>query len=173
MTAILELITIAHPRFYANQSNEEKQRAIELWASMFSEESVEEVAAAVKLLITNSTYPPSIAEIKNAVLKVRGDTEIDEHEAWRIVIKALDDSYYHPSESFRGLPEEIKKIVGSPRQLREWGMMDFNTLNTVIASNFMKRYRSVATEKKERKTLPKDVQMLMDAQKPKGLESGV
>ena len=172
-TAIMDLITTAYPRFYANQSKEEKQHAIALWASMFSQESVEEVVAAVKLLIANNTFPPVIAEVKEAVLRVRRDTEMDEHEAWEIVKKALEESYYRPAKSFQGLPDGIKKIVGSPRQLREWGMMDFNTLNTVIASNFMKRYRSVATAKKERQTLSIDVQMLMDAHKPKGLESGV
>ena len=171
--AVMDIIATAYPRFYANQSKEEKQHAIALWALMFSQESVEEVAAAVKLLVANNTFPPVIAEVKEAVLKVRGDTGMDEYKAWEIVKKTLEESYYHPAKGFRELPDEIRQIVGSPSRLREWGMMDFNTLNTVIASNFMRMYRSVATAKKERQTLPIDVKMLMDAQNPKELESGV
>ena len=66
---VLEVIRIAYPKYYLNMSIEDMQKTIELYTEMFASENKEDVIKAVKESISNSNYPPTIAEIKNIIHK--------------------------------------------------------------------------------------------------------
>lgn len=52
------------------------------------------------------------------------------------------------------LSDTVRRVVGSPSQLREWAMMEPDTVQSVVASNFQRSYRSRAASEKEFAALP-------------------
>jgi len=57
----------------------------------------------------------------------------------------------------------LQKIVGSPNTLREWALMDVETVNSVIQSNFMRSYRAKMTKMKEYAMLPESTKQLIQS----------
>jgi len=43
--------------------------------------------------------------------------------------------------------------VGSPNQLRAWALMDEETVQSVVASNFQRSYKAIAAKQKEQAAL--------------------
>ena len=79
-----------------------------------------------------------------------------------LVEKACRNSNYGAREEFDKLPPEIQRFVGSPNQLREWGMMNSDELKTVVASNFMRSYRVRAKNDRDYFALPESVRLMLN-----------
>ena len=161
--AIMSVLKAAYPAFYKDMKRSEAESVVNLWSSMFADESADLVAAAVKAHIATDErgFPPHIGAIKASIAKLMEPEEMTEFEAWALVEKACRNSQYGSSEEFYKLPEICQRLVGSPRQLREWGMMDAETVGSVIASNFQRSYRARAKYEREQMALPSDVKALM------------
>jgi len=150
--AIMAMLKTAYPSFYKDFSKEELNAAINLWATMFADDPAYIVTEAVKSLICTLKYPPTIADVKEKIATITQPPTMTEMEAWDMVRRAI--SYYHANEAFANLPPMLQKIVGSPNQLREWALMDVETVNSVIQSNFMRSYRVMAAREREYAMLP-------------------
>jgi hypothetical protein len=70
-------------------------------------------------------------------------------------------SYYNAAEEFQRLPPLLQRIVGSPNQLREWAIMEAETVNSVVQSNFMRSYKAVVAQEKERAMLPESTRQMI------------
>ena len=81
--------------------------------------------------------------------------EMSEIEAWGLVRKAAMKG--DKKKAFDELPEIVQQCVGSPTILRDWGRVDIERFNTVIASNFMRVYRIQAQRKSEIDKIPLSV----------------
>lgn len=149
--------------FYKDMSQEEAKQTVMLWAEMFAEDPYELVLLAVKALIETDSkgYPPHIGAVKEKLRLITGGDEMTEAEAWGIVAKALRNSTYGSREEFEKFPPVIKRIVGSPNQLREWGMMGSETVHSVVASNFQRSYKAIAQREREIAKLPPDVKAIV------------
>lgn len=158
--AIMDILTCAYPQFYARVGNDEMRKIMSLWAQMFSDDDVKTVAVAVKALISTDTnrYPPSIGAVKAKIQQITAPQEMSEAAAWSLIQKACSNGIYGAQKEFDKLPEICQKLVGSPNQLREWAMMDSETVHSVVASNFQRAYRTQTARDREYKALPKDVQ---------------
>lgn len=159
---IMGTLRVAYPQYYARQSAEDAEAAVNLWAVMFSEETADEVAAAVRAFIATDTkgYPPSIGQIKAKLDMLRAEAnggEMTALEAWALVQRACNRSYYNAREEFDKLPDTVRAVVGSANVLREWAVMDTGTLNSVIGSNFQRSYSARASHVAEMRRLPQDV----------------
>lgn len=75
---------------------------------------------------------------------------------------ALRNSGYNSVTEFDKLPPVVRRIIGSPSQLREWAMMDSDTVQSVVQSNFMRSYRARAQSEREYLALPPEVKGLME-----------
>lgn len=64
---ILASLKAAYPNSFRNLSHEDASATANTWAYQFSQIPYEIVAIAVQKLISTSTYPPSIAEVKKAI----------------------------------------------------------------------------------------------------------
>lgn len=161
---IMSVLRGAYPRFYRDISKQEAYDTINLWADMFSNDDASIVAAAVKSLIDGDDkgFPPTIGQVKAKMRLLVGSDELTEAEAWNLVSKAVKNSLYGAVEEFEKLPPVVKRIVGSPSQLRDWASMDSDTLHSVVASNFQRSYKVVATREKEIAALPDDVKKLIN-----------
>ena len=160
---IMDILTTAYPRFYSGPDAPDRMKTLTLWAEMFIHDDVAFVAAAVKAIIGSDEkgYPPHIGAVKAKLRLIIGDGELTEAEAWGIVAKALRNSTYGSREEFEKFPPVIKRIVGNPAQLREWSMMDSETVHSVVASNFQRSYRTILQREREIAKLPPDVKALV------------
>ena len=157
--AIMAMLKTAYPSFYKDLSKEELNAAVNLWATMFSDEPVQVVTEAIKAMICTLKYPPTIADVKEKIHLLTQPQGMSELEAWNTVRKAI--SYYDADETFAQLPPLLQKIVGSPNTLREWALMDVETVNSVIQSNFMRSYRAKVTQEKEFAMIPESTRQLI------------
>ena len=127
---------------------------------MFRDDEPDEVLIAVKNCIATLTFPPKIADIKQRVAQSRMSGQMTEMEAWSEVRKAVNDSgtYSDANKSFLELPVILQKCVGTPSMLKAWHQVSVDTLEGVIASNFMRSYRETAKNEATWNALPKDLQ---------------
>lgn len=160
---LMAILETAYPMFYAKKTQQERENAIRLWAEMFADEPGELVAMAVKALIKSrvSTYPPGIGEITEKIQQILEPDQMTELEAWGLVAKAVSNSVYNSGEEFRKLPQVIQRLVGAPAQLKEWAVMDSETFNSVVASNFQRSYKVRAKNERDFLALPSSVKTFM------------
>lgn len=157
--AIMSVLKAAYPNFYKDMKRSEADGIVNLWAAMFADEPADLVAVAVKGYIATDVkgFPPHIGAIKTAIVKLKQPEEMTEFEAWALVGRAIQNGIHGAKEEFEKLPEIIQRLVGSPNQLREWAMMDSDTVNSVISSNFQRSYKVRAKNEREQLALPADV----------------
>lgn len=160
---ILATLRAAFPQAYANYTQADTEAAVNLWTEMFDGDTGAEVSAAVKALIATRTnsFPPAIGEVKEQLYKLRHQNDLKEDDAWNLVVKAVRNSGYHAMEEFDRLPEIVKQCVGSPNQLRDWGLMDSDDFFTVIQSHFLRAFRARSQSEREMDKLPEDVRQML------------
>lgn len=167
---IMMILETAYPRFYGDKTKQEKQAAIDLWATMFADDNNKIVTEAVKSMICTLKFPPTIADVKEMIALIMQPAHTTEMEAWETVRKAI--SYYNSQENFNNLPPVLQKLVGSSAQLREWAVMDVEVVNSVVQSNFMRSYSARAKQIKEYIKLPESAKKLINDLSQKMLMDG-
>lgn len=179
--AIMAVLFDAYPGFYRGTTGEDVDRKTALWAQMFADEPAELVTAAVKAYIAQDRkgFPPHIGAIKDAIVRLTAPPEsgMSELEAWNLVRRAIrgasmDDCTRTmrngvlgpPSavEQYEALPEILRRLVGSPRQLADWELLPNDEIDTIIQSNFMRSFRARAEKERELLALPADVRQTME-----------
>lgn len=160
--SILAILRAAFPSFYKGMERKDLEGIVSLWNDMFRDDAANVVAGAVKALIATKTtgYPPTIGEVKEHVRRITKPREMTEQEAWARISKALRNSLYGSEEEFRKLPPVLQSVVHDPRQLREWAMMDEATVQSVVASNVQRSYRTRVQQARDFDALPGDVKAL-------------
>ena len=161
--AIMGVLKAAYPSYYKDMSRKDAEAVVGLWQAMFADDPAQVVAAAVKAHIATDRkgFPPHIGAIKDAITKVTAPEEMTELEAWGLVHKAICNGTYGSQKEFDKLPPVLQRLVGSPNQLKEWAMMDADTVSSVVASNFQRSYKARAASEREFLALPSDVRQTM------------
>ena len=160
---IMGILKTAYPSYYRDLKKADAERTISLWREMFADEHVATVAAAVKALIATDTkgYPPHIGAVKEQIARLSElgtGGAMTEQEAWQLVYDACSKGYDGTWQSyFDALPGVVRRIVGTPTQLKIWAYMDESDVQTVVASNFMRSYRMRAQSEREFAKLPESV----------------
>ena len=163
VVGIMAILQTAYPSYYAKQTDQQRMEAVNLWAELFADDNAQLVAAAVKTIIVGGgAFPPSIGEIKNKMHDLTTPSEISETEAWAMVSKACANGIYGYEEEFAKLPPTVQAAVGRPEQLREWAQMDVETVQSVVASNFMRGYKTAQRREKEAAMIPESVRTLLE-----------
>lgn len=160
---ILSVLKAAYPSFYKDMDRSEADGIVNLWTEMFKNDNPALVGYAVKALIScdGKGFPPHIGAIKEYMRKLTDDRNMTEAEAWNLVSKAIRNGIYGSVKEFEKLPPDIQSVVGSPNQLREWAMMDEDTVQSVVSSNFQRSYKVIAKRQEELRALPPDVRNLI------------
>lgn len=157
--AVMDILSVAYPHYYGKSGQDEILKAAKLWASMFADDTVDMVLAAVTAFIATDTkgFPPPIGAIKERIRRLRTPDELTELEAWALVSKALSNGIYGAEEEYARLPPDIRACIGSPSMLRQWAIMDTDEVQTVVASNFQRSYRVRSANWREQQLLPESV----------------
>lgn len=165
MAEIIAIMQANYPDDFRGMSDTAMNAKINLWFMQFRDDSYMEVMTAVMAHIATDTnrFMPPVGVIKAKLVEIRRpeDAEMTELEAWDLISKATRNSTYNSVEEFEKLPPVVKRLVGSPMQLKEWAAMDTDTLQSVVASNFQRSYKARAAHEREYLALPSAVQQEM------------
>lgn len=158
----VELMTVLqanYPDSFRGMSDAAVGARVALWHDMFGEYPKAVVQAAAKAFMATDTkgFMPNVGQIMEHIQRIREPERLTPAEAWQLVYKALKNSAYGAEEEFAKLPKEIQRFVRRPEQLREWAMMDAETVQSVIGSNFQRSYKVRVEHDRNMDKLPADV----------------
>ena len=160
---ILAILKAAYPESYKSLKMRDGLAMIGLWQNMFDREPYEMVRAAVLALIATRKvgYSPTVGEVKEKLQSIQEKDLLSEQAAWAMVSKACMNGLYGYREEYAKLPPEVQRALGAPEQLRAWAMVDVDTFESVVASNFMRSYRAQMFREKETAMLPTEIRNLL------------
>lgn len=168
---LMSTLRAAYPMYYAKQGAEDARAAVNLWHMMFEQDDAQLVSAAVKAFIATDTkgFPPVVGQIKEKLDTIMreayGSGEMTAMEAWPLVQRAIRNGYYNAEAEFARLPDTIRAVLGGPSAIHDYAMMDTETVNSVVASNFRRSYDARKEYVKEMRMLPGDVKAFISEAK--------
>lgn len=153
---ILAIIKVAYPNSFSKLTKADIEALVKLWTIQFRDYDYQLVNGAINTIISTdlSDFMPTIARIKQVCGQLSCRNQIGEIEAWQLIKQALSNSIYHAKEEYDKLPTICQKIVGSPSQLRQWGVLDTNEVDTIVHSNFLKTFRSLLESERQKNLIP-------------------
>ena len=162
---VIGIMQTIYPDSFKNLSAEALRSTVKIWAKIFEDEAATTVQAAVMAYIASSTerFMPPPGVIKQRIVSMTTDADMTPQEAWQLVNRASQRGIHHAQEEFDKLPPVVQRLVGSPNQLREWAMMDAETVQSVVASNFQRSYTVRAGKEREYMALPTSVKETLAA----------
>ena len=142
---------------------ENKTQTIDVWFSFLQGIPYEVIDNALKVYIatSGSAFAPSIPQLIAMTRKPKELSQIDEVSAWRLVRNAIRRGLYYYDEEFTKLPAEVQIVVGEPSQLRDWAMLESEVIDSVIQSNFTKRFSQMQKRQNEIEAMPDKVKQLI------------
>ena len=144
---------------YPNYKPMDLKDTINVWHFMLSDFEYSEISVALKAYILSDTsgFAPTVGQLVEKSRKLKAPEELNEMQAWSLVSKALRNGTYGADEEFNKLPVLVQQAVGSPSQLRNWATTDYESIENVIQSNFMRTYRTVCSRANEFSKLTPDI----------------
>lgn len=143
----------------SKKDSTQKQLMINTWQECLGDLDYRLVLQAVKKTIIESSYPPTIHEIrKNAVEMMNPTQTRTAIEAWDEAYRMICGGLYMTQEQFETASPEVKKFFGNVRQVAELARTDIDTVNTVTKGQFLKQYDVLVQREQERKMLPPQMQ---------------
>lgn len=157
---------------YPNYKPTDIKATVDIWASILAPFPFEGIKAALHAYILSDTkgFAPSPGQLVDQI-QVR-NFDMTELEAWGLVNKALSNSNYHAKEEFDKLPPLIQKTLGRCDVLKEWAIMEMDTVQSVIQSNFIRNYRTVLQRERDTSKLPVKLRKLLETTGAKMSEKG-
>ena len=163
-TKICYVIQQAYPEQYRDFDRQATETMIDLWAMMLEGYSYEQANAGLRMFMRSDIkgFPPKPGQVIHQIekLKPQDESQMTEAQAWAVIYKAITNSSYNAQEEFDRLPDVLKRAAGSPTNLREWAMMDEESLS-VIESNVMRSYRAAAKTAQEEKLIPESIRVMI------------
>lgn len=156
---IMGILKTAYPNYYRNMKKAEAEKTIALWTELLSEYPLEICAFAVKRLITESQYVPTISEIVSRIKELQKPEGNGAIDAWNILAKAAAGSI-RTQEQYDTLPYEVKRFCGSLSGLRDLGMLDADIFNSVTRGQFMKVFDGMKRSKETLDLMPPELREL-------------
>ena len=152
---ILTLIQAEYPHSFNSLTDEQMALKLELWQREFRNDPLELVYTAVRMLFESGMqFAPNIGDVRKKMQMITARPEMTEQEAWALVSKATRNSAYHSEQEFKKLPPEVQQAVGTPEQLKAWAIIDADTVESVVASNFMRSFKAISDRRKELSLYP-------------------
>ena len=137
---------------WPNYRPEHLEDTVVLWANLLEPYPYPAILAALKAyIIGNHAFAPSPGQI---IAYLPTKEHRSELEAWSLVRKALKNGNYGAEAEFEKLPEDVRKAVGSPEQIRAWAAAPEEETETVMQSNFLRSYRAVRAREEKYEGLP-------------------
>lgn len=141
----ISLIKITFPHYYMNFTEKEMEALIKEWNVQFKNDEDKDIYMALQKCISLSTYPPSIASIKEKLYESIDDGKSAE-EMWELVREASHNSIYNSYKEWTNLPKDVQKII-SEADLRDIALSNTESIR-FIKKDFIESYRRYKENKK-------------------------
>lgn len=150
---IMTMLDTAFPNFLRGRNPIDLAN---LWSFALQGYTKEQVRAAVLAYIATETsgFAPTIGQIQEKLQMGGKLNALGESEAWAMAYKAIGNSLYNSQSEFDKLPPIVQRCIGSADQLHSYAMMDEDQVQTVVASNFQRRFRALSEKENELQSLP-------------------
>lgn len=150
--------------YYPNYNPPDKEITLNAWYIMLAEYPEELVLQALRACIATNTsgFAPDVGQIMSKIQTISQPQELDGMTAWGLVSKALRNGYYGAVEEFNKLPPLVRQAVGMPDNLKNWATADYQTIETVIQSNFLRTYETVVKRANEINRMPDNIKSLIE-----------
>lgn len=150
--------------YYPNYNPPDKEITLNAWYIMFAEYPEELVLQALRACIATNTsgFAPDVGQIMSKIQIISQPQELDGMTAWGLVSKALRNGTYGAVEEFNKLPPLVRQAVGMPDNLKNWATSDYQTIETVIQSNFLRTYETVVKRANEINRMPDNIKSLIE-----------
>lgn len=152
---LMTMIQSIYPRF---QEGRDIRLTTAIWQRLFEDDDLKTVSVAFSAFVATDTrgFPPAPGMLKELIQQARDEAgeAMTDTQAWALVHRAVGRGLYNSQEEFDKLPPLCRQVVGNPAMLREWAAMDESTVESVIASNFMRTYRSRAASARQMAKIP-------------------
>ena len=121
-----KILVKAMKAVYTNPGFIPDNDAFDVWYSMLKDLDYALASRAVQMHMQTEETPPTVAGIRKQSAKLKADEtdDLNETAAWSLVLKAIRRSTYYSDEEFAKLPATVQRSVASPKQLREWAMLE-------------------------------------------------
>lgn len=163
----LSILKVAYPMFYSKQTKGELEITVNLWETIFANDSYDVVIVAVKELISkHSGYPPDIAALRKQIddMTLASIGAPTDEQLWRLLSEtATEYGQYDARNGFDRLPPILQMYLGVPETLYEISMMDRNTVQTVVKGQFLKQIGSFREREKFDRETPESVKNLLQS----------
>jgi len=172
---LLAVINAAFPNIQITEA------MVSLWHELLGDIDFNLAKAAVKKLLLESPYPPSIADIRKRAVEILTPEEekIDAAEAWGEVERAMRFyGYYREAEALESMSPRVAKVV----RWMGWRDICLSEEPGVVRGQFLKMYQQVTEREQKEKLLPErlkaDIKMLSEKftllaeQETKALQEG-
>lgn len=148
---------------YAQQMFLPDKDAFDMWFALLQDLPYKLANVAIQKHMLTEKFPPTPAEIREKAAQMIEvpETEMSELEAWALVRKAIRNSGYHAQEEFDKLPEACREAVGNAANLEEWAKMDYEKVESVGQSHFIRNFRTAVLRIKEEQRLPEQMRKLI------------
>lgn len=150
--------------YYPNFNPPDKKITLNAWYIMLAEYSEELVLQALRACIATNTsgFAPDVGQIMSKIQTISQPQELDGMAAWGLVSKALRNGTYGAVEEFNKLPPLVRQAVGMPDNLKNWATSDYQTIETVIQSNFLRTYETIVKRANEINRMPDNIKSLIE-----------
>lgn len=157
---MLKYFNLAYKGFYEGSNVTE---VANVWFDAFKDEDIRVMGIAAKNYVKSNDFAPTIAGLTRQINLIKDkDTNAD---LWEHIAKAARNSTYNSVEEFEKLPEACKSFVGSAGSLKELGLVDTGTMNTIVKGQFLKRVEAIKEHQTVQKGLPMEVRKAIEESK--------
>lgn len=149
-TDIIKLLAIINTAFSNMQITESM---VELWYELLGDLEFNLAIAAVKKLILESPFPPTIADIRKSAVEIMTPVEdrIDASTAWGEVARAIRlFGYPRPQEALESMSPRTRKVV----EQMGWQEICQATEPGVVRGQFLRMYEAYSAREKQDALLP-------------------
>lgn len=153
---LLAIMSAAWPNFEVDKAKHA------IWHEMLGDVEFEIVQVALKKLILESPYPPSIADVRRQVVEIMtppGD-QMEPAEAWGAVLQAVRQwGYYREGEALKSLPDRVARVV----RMMGWQELCASEEPDVVRAQFMRMYDQIRTRDNRVALLPQALRVEIKA----------
>ena len=164
---LIYVIKATYPRAFSSYTDADTRNMLAAWHMALGHYDYASASNGLRVYLANDTkgFPPSPGQVIDGIQKAKKPAESDmtELEAWAMVRRAISRAGYYSEEEFNKLPPLVRKAVGASGNLKEWAMMDADTVESVGQSHFIRNFRTVANRVREEAKLPEQMRLFTKA----------
>lgn len=152
---LIAVIVMAYPSYDKFKDEKHIEALASMWASLFKDDDAGLVSMAVRKHISNSKWPPSIAEIREIMTDIQRPDLLPPDAAWSMVTDALSSQgeYFH-GDLFKLFPPLIARVVKTIGWHNFFDMRRYGNREGMDRMAFMELYKPAYERARKDAMLP-------------------